>query len=122
MPCSVARGRVLVLIALAAIVGVSLVVIGIFVHRHGTGRLPAQVIRFALTAVLAVFVYRGQSWARWLAVLLIGGSGLVLLAYSRSTPVVVMGIVYAASAGMLVMPSASAFLARQRAARGPSSG
>ena len=122
MPRSVARGRVLVLVALGAIVGVSLIVIGVFVHHHGTGRLPAQLIRFALTVVLAVFVYRGRPWARWVAVVLIGGAGLILLTHSKSTPVLVMGVVYVVSAGLLVLPSATAFLTSQLDARGPSSG
>jgi len=122
MPRSVARGRALVLSALGAIVGISLVVIGVYVDHHGTGRLPEQVIRFALTVALAVFVYRGRRWARWLAVVLIGGVGLVLLAASRSTPVLVMGAVYVLSAGSLVTPWASAFLASQLEARGPSTG
>jgi hypothetical protein len=66
----VARGERFVEIAAAFLVAVSLVGIGYYIARLGTGKLPQQAVRLLLTAGLAYALVRGKRWARWITVLL----------------------------------------------------
>lgn len=43
----------------------------------GPDRLPAQVVRFALTLLLCYGIYRGSPLAKWLAVCLFGIAGVL---------------------------------------------
>jgi hypothetical protein len=116
MPTSNRRGRIQVLVALGLIVGTSLVTIAVYLLNRGTDRLLAQSLRLLLTIVLASALYRGRPWARRIVVaLLVVAAAICALQASTRIPLHVMGAVYLVSAGLLVMPSASAFLAGQRA-------
>lgn len=110
------RGRVIVLCVIAFAVGFSLVVIVSFNVVSGTQRLPSQIVRFALTLGIAVCLYRGISWARYLLAALFAAAavfaGITLPAMlKQATPfavscsaVAVLG--YAASAvALLAFPS-----------------
>jgi hypothetical protein len=66
----VARGERFVEIAAVFLVAVSLVGIGYYIARLGTGKLPQQAVRLLLTAGLAYALVRGKRWARWITVLL----------------------------------------------------
>jgi hypothetical protein len=70
----VAQGRTYVRIAAAASVVVSAVSIAVYLVRLGPGKLPQQLVRFALTLGLAYALTRGRAWARWttLVLLLLG--------------------------------------------------
>jgi hypothetical protein len=107
------RGRAFVLIALTLIVGTSVAVISLYVAARGAERLPIQGMRFALTVLLALVVYRGHRWARWVTIVLIGGSGVVAMISSTSGGVII-GLVYLIAAFFLVTPTAGAFLLQQQ--------
>ena len=109
-------GRVVVLAALGLIVAASITVITLYIAKHGPDRLFAQSIRFALTLGIAYLVYRGWRWARWLAVILFGGTGLFTLTLS-SIALSPLGLVYLLSAVLLLLPAASRFLHGQEALR-----
>jgi hypothetical protein len=67
----VAQGRTYVRIAAAALVLTSVATIALYVARAGTGRLPQQAVRLALTVGLAFALTRGQRWARWVTLVLL---------------------------------------------------
>ena len=78
--------------------------------RLGQQRFTTQMIRFALNAILCIYLYLGANWARWVGSVLyvIGGiSGLVAGASLLTTgiavvPILLMGVIYIASACILL--------------------
>ncbi len=114
-------GQLLVLAYSALVLLVSAGVIGLYVATRGPDRLPAQAVRFLITAALCVWLYRGSLAARRVMACLLGGAGLVaLLGVSGGDPVATaltggMAAVYLSFAVVVVAsPSVAAFLARQR--------
>jgi hypothetical protein len=107
---------VIVLAALGLILATSITVITLYIVKRGPDRLFAQTIRFALTLGIAYLVYRGWRWARWLAVILFGGTSLFTLTLS-SAALSPIGLVYLLSAVLLLSPAASRFLRDQEALR-----
>lgn len=67
---AVRTGQVIVICVIAFAVGFSLLTIALFNLASGTQRLPTQLVRFALTVWLAICLYRGQTWARYLMAVL----------------------------------------------------
>jgi hypothetical protein len=62
-----------------------------------------RLIRFALTVLIFVLIYRGARWMTWIAIALFGVSGLYC--FTRTNPVVyILGCIYSASAIMLALP------------------
>lgn len=112
-------GRSLVLAVIVASLSLSVLVIVAFNIGRGPERLPQQIVRFFLTVGLCVILYRGANWARWVAGILfaLGGLGsLIGGVASLSTSImaglllVVMGLVYLASAVILLfVPAVRAY-------------
>lgn len=124
---STESGRRIVLYIVLATIGISVVVIGLFVAANGLDTLPQRLVRLVLTVVLGVFLYRGAIWARWVSVVLYGvasvGSvvgGLQLVSHghpANGTPLVLMGVIYGASVlALLLVPSVRAHFARDSTA------
>ncbi len=67
----VAQGRTYVRIAAGALVLTSMATNALHVVRAGTGQLPQQGVRLALTIGLALALVRGQRWARWVTIALL---------------------------------------------------
>ena len=116
-------GRKIVITIIFATVGISLLVIITRNLLIGPQKLPQDVVRFIYTIVLAFFLYRGAGWARWVVVNLygLGGifgivGGMMLLATSRwALLLVVMGVIYFLSAGVVLFSRAvKVFLAPQK--------
>ena len=121
----VGRGRFVVLCVIGFVVMFSLLTILLFNLLSGSQKLPAQVVRFLLTIGLAVCLYRGQSWARYLMVFLFGLAAIMSLfappsVMASAHPVMIAYLVvmiggYAASAISLVaLPSVGKFMMHQR--------
>jgi hypothetical protein len=125
---SAESGRRIVLAIVFATVGVSAIVIILFVAANGFATLPPRLVRFALTVALGVLLYRGAAWARWTVVILYsiasigslaGASQLLTSGYpGRAMPGVAMGVIYGASVlSLLLVPSVRAHFARAQAAQ-----
>lgn len=63
-----ARGRLLVAITIAAMLGFSMFVVALTLRAGTFG--PTQAIRLSLTALLAYMLWQGRPWARTLTVVL----------------------------------------------------
>ncbi len=72
------RGRTFFFVAATIALGLSAFAIVAYLAQVGPGRLPAQVIRFALATFLFVEIYRGQNWARYLMIVFAAGGVLVV--------------------------------------------
>jgi hypothetical protein len=107
------------------IAGVSLLISAItnatYVAVEGTGRLPAQIVRFFLTVGLMWWLYRGSAIAKWIVIILFGFAGLfgllVFLNGNRLAGVVgsKIGTFYLALITPLITsPAVDAFLEYQR--------
>ncbi len=103
------RGRKIVLAIIVATIAFSAFSIITFISAVGPQRLPFQMVRFVLTVLLGVFLYRGTKWVYWVSVILFGFAGVkglmdaflfgqTLMALGS----VAMGIVYVLSAWVLV--------------------
>ncbi len=90
------RGRIIVLVIAAAIIGFSALTISFYVLTVGPHELPSQLVRFALTVGLMVCVYRGFVWARTLAAALFGlgtiGAAIDVLTMAPEQGVINRGI------------------------------
>lgn len=80
----------------------------------GPDRLPLQLVRFGIAAMLAWLMYRGVNWARWMAAVfcLLGSatSFYVLLNEGFAILFLILGVSYLCFAGVLVFaPSVQAF-------------
>jgi hypothetical protein len=120
-----ARGRLLVGIAIAAMLGFSALIVAMTV-RAGTFGMT-QAVRLSLTLLLAYMLWQGRPWALKLTVVLaaitavlfaILAAGQVADAEGSGVGVVLSGmgsVVYGAAAAILgTSRSVKAFLARQR--------
>lgn len=54
----------------------SAVIIVLYISKFGAARLGVQLVRFALTVLLCIWVYRGNNVARIITVVLLGIAGL----------------------------------------------
>jgi hypothetical protein len=59
-------------------------VIALYLGRRGTDRVVTQAIRFLLTVWLAYLVYGGWRWARWVAIVLDGGTSVFVVTSSNT--------------------------------------
>ncbi len=76
------KGRRIVLTIAGISLLISAITIVAYVSVMGTGRLPAQIIRFLLTVGLMWWLYRGSAVAKWIVIVLFGLAGLFgLLAF-----------------------------------------
>ena len=97
--------------------------------QRGSERLASQLVRFALTVILSLNLYRGAVWARWVAIVLFlfgGGIGLTSLLELRrfsgaALLLAAMSLTYIGSAlALLALPSVRAhFGIGVRPAAGP---
>ena len=102
-------GRRLVVAVIAATLTTSVIVIATFNMDQGSDRLPLQIVRFLLTLGLCFLLYRGTNWARWVAGILFGLTGLgslaggfaLLSAHKPGLAMIALGFVYSASAIVL---------------------
>lgn len=117
-------GKKLVVRVVVIALAISVVTIVTFNVILGSGRLPQQLVRFALTLALCFFLVRGRPWARWVSValFLIAGIGSVvgsLDLFGKSLgawALLAMGIAYLYCSGVLLGPaSVRAFFSRARA-------
>jgi hypothetical protein len=120
-------GRRIVLCIALATIGISVVVIGLYVSANGLATLPPRLVRLALTVILGIFLYRGAVWARWVAVALyglgsVGSIGVAVPLSSAGHPVngaslALMGMIYGISAlALLVVPAVGARFNRHSSA------
>lgn len=118
------RGRILVLVVIAFVLGVSLFVIGASNLVTNTGNTPVQAVRFLITLFLCISLYYGRNWVRWLFVVLLSGSGVVAIGVGftlfSTNPAaayfLLMGAVYVGCALVLALSSSvKMFLRYQRA-------
>ncbi|MGK2857693.1 MAG: hypothetical protein ACSLFQ_10855 [Thermoanaerobaculia bacterium] len=125
------RGRSIVQLDIALCIGTSILTIMIYVMSLGPERLPTQIVRFLLTVVLCVFLYRGYSVARYLLIILLGVTlGLMGLAlpsvFAAGKPGVTVGILLMGLGYAFIMvtlarsESVKAFLDTQEESRNPS--
>ena len=117
------NGQGLVIAVVAALISTSALVAVVYYFERGSDRLPSQVVRFLLTVVLCVFLYRGANWARWVAGVLCGLSGvgsmfggaMLLAGGKQGLPLLGLGVVYVTCFGaLLLVPSVSAYFRRDR--------
>lgn len=119
------RGRLLVGIAIAGMLGFSALIVAM-TARAGTFGMT-QAVRLSLTLLLAYMLWQGRSWARTLTVVLAAMTAVVFAvlaveqvagAEGSGVAVVLSGLgaaVYGAVAAILgTSESVKAFLARQR--------
>jgi hypothetical protein len=118
------KGQTIILSFIALILLISLGVITMYVSARGTERLPAQIVRFVLTAALSFGVYQGSVTAKWILVVLmmLGGAMGLGAAFGGNPAALVFGVglaaVYLSFAIVLIAsPSVNAFLSYQRGVR-----
>lgn len=118
-------GRALLFTCIGLTLVLSVGVIVFYLANRGTDRLPAQLVRLALTGVLCFFLYRGSEIARWLSVVLftLGGAlaapGLLQESVPGMIVTGVMAAVYLAVAGVLLWSRrVHAFMDHQRRSAG----
>lgn len=71
METNVSKGRNIVFGAISIVIGVSL--LGIVINLlAGNQSFLVVFVRFILTCLLCYCVYSGQSWARWVCIVLMG--------------------------------------------------
>jgi len=119
MSTELVAGRRLVLAII--IVNLSLSALIIIAHNITVGgALPRQIVRFALTVGLFVFLYQGYNWARWVVIVLLGIGGLLALRNALVLETGLFGLlvlvvpasVYLASAGVLLfVPTVRSYFA-----------
>jgi|SRR5579863_6428353 len=116
------KGRRIVLTIAGVSLLISAVTIATYVAVMGTGRLPAQIVRFLLTVGLMWWVYRGSAVAKWIVIVLFGLAGLygllVFLSGHRLAGAVgaKIGTLYLTLITPLITsPAVDAFLQYQRA-------
>jgi hypothetical protein len=69
-------GRLIVLVHIALVVGISIGLIAWSLAVRAPERLPAQIVRFALTVALCFWLYWGSARAKSIAFVLCGLTGL----------------------------------------------
>ena len=123
----VARGRAILLTLIVALLGASALIIGIYLRSMpatlnspaGQSAIATRAIRFLLTVVLMVALYRGSVIAKWIAVALFGLSLLIMIPATILAPMMApLTLLYAAFVSvLLVSRDVDAFLEDQRSGR-----
>jgi hypothetical protein len=119
------RGRRLLQLAIALIIGLDLIGSIGSIASGGPTQLPQRVGRFLVTLLLCWALWRGHQWSRWLIVVL-ASVGVLLVPVMVFNPlrerfdvgglvVLVMVIVAIAIVGSLLSRDVRAFMASQRA-------
>jgi len=116
------RGRRLVLVAAAIMILVSAGTILTYNMALGQQQLISQVIRFILTVVLVIYLFKGYAWARWVSVVLLslaslGGivAGISLIPSKPAARLLVaMGVLYLVCLGVLAFSGDVAEYFRQK--------
>ncbi len=111
---SPARGRRRLTTYTLLVITISAVTITAYVVYIGPGKLPQQVVRFALTIGLMYWLWRGSTAARWVTIVLLGSGGVLasLIMMSDRAPMVfrvvhaLMTATYVPFAAELVLPTA----------------
>lgn len=123
MDTRIRQGRRILLLVIATCLLLSVSTILSYNLVLGPGKIVPQVVRFLLTALLCVFLYRGKDWARWLFGLLYGHNtiyaftmGIPLLSQSLwGLMILFLGVLYLLMGVILFFsPSVRAFLTAQR--------
>jgi len=104
-------GRIVRGVAIAG-VATSAVVILAFNLLEGQERLAQQIVRFAITCVLAYYLTRGARWSRWVCVVLFALAGLGSVAGGLSLVstslgglgLIALGLVYLTAVVLLLVP------------------
>ena len=105
------RGRWIVIGCIACVLTLSIGVTLIYVSARGPERLPMQLIRLGITALVCLFLYRGVPAARVFAVLSAGLGGL----FALFSGTLFMAVPYLTVAAVLAFaPSVSEFQRYQR--------
>jgi len=112
------RGRWLLATAIAVTLFGDAIVILLKISKSGLGASGGSAVRWFVTAALFYAVWRGQQWARWLMVGLLG-LGLLLTAPGmlRSMHPLLIGVVLQLGITLALLafpPSVSAFISHQR--------
>ena len=116
------QGRRILLVVIATCLLLSVSSILSYNLVLGPGKMVPQVVRFLLTVLLCVFLYRGKDWARWLFGLLYSynciyalSMGIPLLSQSLwGLMILFPGILYLLMVVVLFFsPSVRAFLTAQ---------
>lgn len=123
----IARGRAILLTLIVAQLGASALIIGIYLRSMpatwdspaGQAAVATRVVRFLLTVVLMLALYRGSTIAKWIAVALFGVALLIMIPATILAPIMApLTILYAAFiAALLVSRDVDAFLEDQRSGR-----
>ncbi len=71
------RGRILVLLVCALVLGVWATAIFLANFPTPRGNIEGRIIRFLITLMLCVALYIGKSWARWLLTVLFFAAGIL---------------------------------------------
>jgi hypothetical protein len=120
-------GRRLVLLVVGIVMAVAIFANVAAYSEYGTERIVPQVGRLALTIILGVLLVFGLGWARWIAVVVFvffgvttSGGGLHFLRHGehlvRGTTILASGLLYLASAAILVFsPSVRAWFRSRKA-------
>jgi len=75
MTSSQQRGRTILLIYFALVVGLSVLVTTLYVSSRGMEHLPVRAVRIVLTVALCAWLYSGSRAARILSIVLYGIAG-----------------------------------------------
>lgn len=123
---AVRTGRVIVICVIAIAVGFSLMTIVLHNVVSGSQRLPTQLVDFALMVGLAVCLYKGQAWARYVMAVLFAAAvvfsvfAIPAILNNYTNPIrlgyfVAMIIGYAVSAvALIAIPDVGRFMEHQR--------
>ncbi|MEZ4222544.1 MAG: hypothetical protein R3B13_16510 [Polyangiaceae bacterium] len=113
-----ARGRVLVLAVIVALLGTSATIITMFVLSRGTERLAVRLVRFGLSCLLCFFLYRGASGARFLVVAFSGIAAFMSIVAGELPQLALGGIYVFTGATLVFSPSVSAYFRFKSRTRG----
>ncbi|OAI51616.1 hypothetical protein AYO47_01390 [Planctomyces sp. SCGC AG-212-M04] len=123
-----ARGRTLLLVLITAVVASSAVVIAIYLalvpdslsSPKGQMALATRSVRFLLTILLILFVYRGSVVAKWITIVLFGVTALIAIPAAFLSPLVIpLILIYGTLACCLCFSvDVLEFLEQQRSRRG----
>ena len=124
-------GKIILLVHIGFVIALALFVVASFAAMHGAAQAPARIFRFVLHIALCGWLYQGSPVARWLAIVLYGGTGIVcvvgLATALRAGDDPFLWAILGAMAGiylsfatvLLASPSVKAFLRYRREARHP---
>lgn len=112
-------GRKLVIAVIVIVLGMSVLVSGLYIAILGPQNIIVQIVRFCFEITLCCYLYQGRNWARWVICALFGVAGSAALISGVTKPsslMMLMGIAYLFCASVLSLSSAvRAFLRAQRA-------